>query len=97
MHSQASLKLEFKGPPPFGICLLFAQGGTNAHAEATSWACARIAHASKVNSCAQAWGKNIMNSRGCMVSDPVKLFERKLAKAAVSEEPPGYRGGEWRL
>lgn len=29
----------------------------------------------------EAWGKNIMNSRGCMVSDPVKLFERKLAKA----------------
>ena len=22
-----------------------------------------------------------MNSRGCMVSDPIKLFERKLAKA----------------
>ena len=29
----------------------------------------------------QAWGKNIMNSRGSMVSDPIKLFERKLAKA----------------
>lgn len=32
----------------------------------------------------QAWGKNIMNSRGSMVTDPIKLFERKLAKVLGS-------------
>ncbi|CAE7231993.1 ppsC [Symbiodinium pilosum] len=37
------------------------------------------------NAHAEAWGKNIMNSRGCMVSDPIKLFERKLAKAPPAE------------
>lgn len=37
------------------------------------------------NAHAEAWGKNIMNSRGSMVTDPIKLFERKLAKAPPAE------------
>lgn len=37
------------------------------------------------NAHAEAWGKNIMNSRGMVVADPVRLFERKLAKAPPAE------------
>mmetsp|Transcript_33206 Transcript_33206/g.60146 ORF Transcript_33206/g.60146 Transcript_33206/m.60146 type:complete len:946 (+) Transcript_33206:81-2918(+) len=37
------------------------------------------------NAHGEAWGRNIMNSRGSVVADPVRLFERKLAKAPPAE------------
>lgn len=37
------------------------------------------------NAHAEAWGKNIMTSRGSCGIDPVRLFERKLAQAPPAE------------